>query len=111
MMLLWQNRVQIHDYGIYAPGLWLPGKGIIEIGRIEFLCPICRRLANTLLPVVHQASLSRMVQASAGTGSQGVVAVVTLAECIRVKLHLFLSFLLKKHFLVTKFHFVAITVV
>ncbi|KAG0562955.1 hypothetical protein KC19_9G186000 [Ceratodon purpureus] len=39
------------------------GKGIIELPRIEFLCPICRRLANVLLPVVHQGSLSRLRQA------------------------------------------------
>ncbi|KAG0579157.1 hypothetical protein KC19_4G077400 [Ceratodon purpureus] len=38
-------------------------KGIIELPRTEFLCPICRRLANVLLPVVHQASLSRLRQA------------------------------------------------
>lgn len=30
----------------------------------EFLCPICRRLANVLLPVVHQGSFSRTLQAS-----------------------------------------------
>nr|XP_024380592.1 E3 ubiquitin-protein ligase PRT6-like isoform X4 [Physcomitrium patens]PNR51519.1 hypothetical protein PHYPA_010706 [Physcomitrium patens] len=48
------------DYGeaIYE------GKSIIELCKSEFLCPICRRLANVLLPVVYQGSLSKMMQAS-----------------------------------------------
>ncbi|XP_024367119.1 uncharacterized protein [Physcomitrium patens] len=38
------------------------GKDIIDLPKTEFLCPICRRLANVLLPIVHQPSLSKMLQ-------------------------------------------------
>ncbi|CAM6105290.1 unnamed protein product [Calypogeia fissa] len=30
------------------------GKGLIDLARMDFLCPICRRLANVLLPDVNQ---------------------------------------------------------
>lgn len=44
-------------------GICHAGKSIIDLQKIEYFCPICRRLANVLLPVVHQAGLSRMLQA------------------------------------------------
>ena len=40
----------------------MSGENIIQRKDTEFLCPICRRLANALLPVVHQASYSGMLQ-------------------------------------------------
>lgn len=40
----------------------MSGDNIIQRKQKEFLCPICRRLANALLPVVHQASYSGMLQ-------------------------------------------------
>ncbi|BBN00658.1 hypothetical protein MPTK1_2g00960 [Marchantia polymorpha subsp. ruderalis] len=30
------------------------GKGIIDLGKMDFLCPFCRRLANVLLPDVNK---------------------------------------------------------
>lgn len=44
-------------------GICHAGKSIIDLQKIEYFCPICRRLANVLLPAVHQAGLSRMLQA------------------------------------------------
>lgn len=44
-------------------GICYAGKSIIDLQKIEYFCPICRRLANVLLPAVHQAGLSRMLQA------------------------------------------------
>lgn len=36
---------------------------MIELHKTEFLCPICRRLANVLLPVVHQGRFSKILRA------------------------------------------------
>lgn len=39
------------------------GKDVIELHKTEFLCPICRRLANVLLPVVNQGRFSKILRA------------------------------------------------
>ncbi|CAK9232731.1 unnamed protein product [Sphagnum troendelagicum] len=36
-----------------------PGKGLVDLGRCEFLCPTCRRLANVILPHVDTTILER----------------------------------------------------
>jgi hypothetical protein len=41
--------------------LIISGKGVVDPGKAEFLCPTCRRLANVLLPDVD-ASLSSKKQ-------------------------------------------------
>ncbi|KAH8933083.1 hypothetical protein BDL97_18G012900 [Sphagnum fallax] len=45
------------------------GKGIVDLQKNEFWCPICRRLANALLPIVNVLSFQRMqhVQKEGGT--------------------------------------------
>ncbi|KAH9534061.1 hypothetical protein CY35_18G087100 [Sphagnum magellanicum] len=45
------------------------GKGIIDLQQNEFWCPICRRLANVLLPIVNVSSFQQMqhVQKEGGT--------------------------------------------
>lgn len=35
------------------------GKGLLDLNRAEYLCPICRRLANVVLPVVDASILSK----------------------------------------------------
>ncbi len=47
----------------------MPGKGIVDLQKNEFWCPICRRLANVLLPIVNVSSFQRMqhVQKEGGT--------------------------------------------
>lgn len=35
------------------------GKGLLDLNRVEYLCPICRRLANVVLPVVDASILSK----------------------------------------------------
>ncbi|CAK9270046.1 unnamed protein product [Sphagnum jensenii] len=42
------------------------GEGIIDLNNGEIWCPICRRLANVLLPVVEVSSLQRMLQVQVG---------------------------------------------
>ncbi|KAH9567596.1 hypothetical protein CY35_03G035000 [Sphagnum magellanicum] len=42
------------------------GKGIIDLNNGEIWCPICRRLANVLLPVVEVSNLQRMLQVQVG---------------------------------------------
>ncbi|CAM6059330.1 unnamed protein product [Sphagnum tenellum] len=36
-----------------------PGKGLVDLGKCEFLCPTCRRLANVILPHVDTTILER----------------------------------------------------
>lgn len=35
------------------------GKGLLDLNRFEYLCPICRRLANVVLPVVDVSIFSK----------------------------------------------------
>lgn len=35
------------------------GKGLLDLNRVEYLCPICRRLANVVLPIVDASILSK----------------------------------------------------
>jgi hypothetical protein len=54
--LIWKSRYSHHriDFGIV---LDLSGKGLVDLGRCEFLCPTCRRLANVILPHVDTTKL------------------------------------------------------
>ena len=56
----------------------MSGENIIQRKDTEFLCPICRRLANALLPVVQQASYSGMLQLT--NINQSVHAQTTIME-------------------------------
>jgi hypothetical protein len=38
--------------GAYASGRHFPGEYVLSVGAGEFLCPVCRRLANGLLPAL-----------------------------------------------------------
>ena len=38
--------------GAYASGRHFPGEYVLAVGAGEFLCPVCRRLANGLLPAL-----------------------------------------------------------
>jgi hypothetical protein len=56
--LIWKSGYSHHriDFGIV---LDLSGKGLVDLGRCEFLCPTCRRLANVILPHVDTTILER----------------------------------------------------
>jgi hypothetical protein len=53
--LIWKSCYSLHriDFGIV---LDLSGRDLVDLGRCEFLCPTCRRLANVILPHVEQES-------------------------------------------------------
>lgn len=42
--------------------MFVPGKNLIDLSRMDFLCPICRRLANVLLPDVNDYMALKLVQ-------------------------------------------------
>lgn len=46
------------------------GKGILDLSRCEFLCPICRRLANVLLPDADASMPTRKLLAHEDRGGQ-----------------------------------------
>lgn len=60
------NRIQIPDLAWTWGCHDLSGEGIIDLNNGEIWCPICRRLANVLLPVVEVSSLQRMLQVQVG---------------------------------------------
>lgn len=41
----------------HLQGLAYEGLGIVDLSRGQFLCPVCRRLSNALVPIVPKEAL------------------------------------------------------
>ena len=68
--------------GAYASGRHFPGEYVLAVGAGEFLCPVCRRLANGLLPALPPNLRTRAGDDDDDTSDSDDGATVSLPELV-----------------------------